>query len=121
MPGPNFKLAWSKDNTAIVFSRVGRDYGLKDRVGVVGSLPSAGDDIENFYAVGVDGKAPPRLLTDLTKAFYLNDLAASPDGRAYAFIGFTYLDRTQRLLVVAAGGSQPVSIDTPVRWFTWVK
>lgn len=121
VPGPNFKLAWSKDNTAIVFSRVGRDYGLKDRVGVVGSLPSAGDDIENFYTVGVDGKAPPRLLTDLTKAFYLNDLATSPDGRAYAFIGFTYLDRTQRLLVVAAGGSQPVSIDTPVRWFTWVK
>ncbi|MEO8083550.1 MAG: LpqB family beta-propeller domain-containing protein [Ardenticatenales bacterium] len=121
VPGPRFKLAWSNDNKTVLFSRVGRDYGLKDRVGVVGSLPSAGDDIENYYAVKVDGSAPAEQITDLTKAFYLNEIASSPDGNAVALIGFTYLDRTQRLLVVASGGSQAVSIDTPVRWFTWVK
>lgn len=119
VPGPNFKLAWSKDGRTVLFSRVGRDYGLKDRVGVVGSLPSAGDDIENLYGVALGGGAPVQL-SDLTKAFYLNDLTPSDDGKALAFIGFTYLDRTQRLFVVPSGGGKPTSIDTPVRWFTWV-
>ncbi len=120
VPGPNFKVTWSRDGKTVVFSRVGKDYGLKDRVGVVGALPAAGDDIENLYAVPIDGRTPPVQLTDLTKAFYLNEAAPSPDGRAYAFIGFTYLDRSQRLLVIPNGGGKPVSIDTPVRWFQWV-
>lgn len=119
VPGPNFKLAWSKDGRMVLFSRVGRDYGLKDRVGVVGSLPSAGDDIENLYAVPLAGGAPTQL-SDLTKAFYLNDLTPSNDGATLAFIGFTYLDRTQRLFTMPSGGGKPISIDTPVRWFTWV-
>ena len=100
----------------------GRGAGSRPQGGAdqFGALPAAGDDIENLYAVPIDGRTPPVQLTDLTKAFYLNEAAPSPDGRAYAFIGFTYLDRSQRLLVIPNGGGKPVSIDTPVRWFQWV-
>jgi len=118
VPGPNVKRFWVGDDT-LIFSRVGRDYGKKDRAGVVGQV-EAGNDIENLYSVSLDGSAGPRLHTDLMKVFYMRDVTPSPDGDELAFIAFAYNSAGQQLFAVPAEGGKPVKIDGPVRWFAWV-
>lgn len=118
VPGPDAKRFWIDDDR-FVFSRVGRDYGRRDREGVTGRS-EAGNDIENLYLVSADGRDEPRQLTDMTKAFYINDLVPSPDGDVLGYIGFSYLNRAQQLYAVAAEGGKPVKIDGAVRWFMWL-
>ncbi len=118
VPGPDAKRFWIDDET-IVFSRVGRDYGRRDQEGVTGRT-EAGNDIENLYSVSADGQGEPRQLTDMMKAFYINDLMPSPDGDSLGFVGFSYLNRAQQLYAVASQGGKPVKIDGAVRWFMWV-
>lgn len=120
VPGPKAKRVWLDDGKTLAFSRVGSDYGAADRAGI-GRLQSAGPDIENYYAVAVDGKAAnPKQLTDLTQVFYLAELAESPDGKATAFIGLWYQSRTQQLWIAPATGGKPQQVDGPVRWFAWL-
>ena len=118
VPGPNVKRFWIDDET-LVFSRVGRDYGKKDRAGVVGQV-EAGNDIENLYGVKIDGRSAPVQYTDLMKVFYMRDVTPSRDGEELAFIAFAYNSAGQQLFTAPAEGGKPVKIDGPVRWFAWV-
>jgi len=117
VPGPDAKRFWLDDGTLIV-TKVGRDYGRRDREGVYGRT-EAGDDIENLYAI--DGRTgAPRQLTDLQKAFYINDVTPSDDGGALGFVAFSYRNRAQQLYTVASSGGKPVLVDGAVRWFAWL-
>ena len=119
LPGPNAKRRWTDDGKRLIFSRVGRDYGAAERAGM-GRIQEAGPDLENWYAVPVDGSAPPRMLTDLTQAFYLTNLAPEASGSFLAFTGLWYKSRTQQLWAVPATGGKPSQLDGPVRWFAWI-
>lgn len=118
VPGPDAKRFWIDDDV-VAFTKVGRDYGLRDRQGVMGSA-EAGRDIENIYAVDLGGRGGVTQLSDMMKAFYINDITPSPDGDTLAFIGFSYVNRAQQLYTVPRAGGQPVQIDGAVRWFAWL-
>lgn len=119
LPGPNAKRIWVDGGKRLIFSRVGRDYGAAERAGM-GRIQEAGPDLENWYAVPVDGSAPPKMLTDLTQAFYLANLAPEASGRYLAFTGLWYKSRTQQLWAVPASGGKPSQLDGPVRWYAWI-
>lgn len=118
VPGPNVKRFWLDDG-GLLFTRVGRDYGRREREGIFGRQ-EAGDDIENLWGVEADGGGGGvAQITDLAKGFYINDVTLSPDGDEMAFVAFSYLNRAQQLYAVAREGGKPVLIDGAVRWFTW--
>jgi WD40 repeat protein len=119
VPGPNAKRYWLDGGKTLVFTRVGRDYGLAERRGLF-SRGEAGNDIENAWRVPVDGSAPPAQATDLLKVFYLRDLTESRQGDAVGLIGFSYRDRVQQLWTLSDEGGKPIHIDAGVRWFAWV-
>jgi hypothetical protein len=121
VPGPRAKRAWLDGNRLLAFTRAGRDYGAAERTGTMSGSVKAGDDIENVWVVPVDGSAPPRQATDLTRVFYLKPPEASPDGRSWGLVGFSYLDRSQQLWVVPTDGGKPVKIDGGVRWYSWIR
>jgi hypothetical protein len=118
VPGPNAKRFWLRDGQVLGFTRAGTDYGAREEAGFGRS--EAGNDIENVWLVPTDGSAEPKLATDLTKVFYLKDVAESPDQSALAFIAFAYDSRSQQLYAVPAGGGKPVQLDSAVRWFQWL-
>jgi len=118
VPGPDGKRYWIGDDL-IAFTRVGRDYGMRDRQGVLGSA-EAGRDIENLYAVDLRGRGSVVQLSDMMKAFYINQVTPSPDGDTLAFIAFSYINRAQQLYTVPRAGGKPVQIDGAVRWFAWM-
>lgn len=120
VPGPNAKRYWLDDNKRIAFSRVGRDYGAAERAGF-GRVQEAGPDLENWYEARVDKPGTtPRPLSDLTQAFYLDNLSQAPKTGALAFNGLSYQSRTQQLWAMPPSGGKPVQIDGPVRWFAWM-
>lgn len=118
VPGPNAKRFWIDDDR-LAITRVGRDYGMRDRQGVMGSA-EAGRDIENIYAVSLNGRGDIQQLSDMMKAFYINQITPSPDGKVLAFIGFSYINRAQQLYTMPATGGKPVQIDGAVRWYAWL-
>ncbi len=117
-PGVKAKRVWLADGRILVFTLAGTDYGAAEEAGPMANV-EAGDDIENLWAVPTDGSASAERLTDLTRVFYVKDIRASPTGDALAFVGFSYLNRTQHLWVVPTGGGKPLAIDAPVRWYAW--
>jgi Tol biopolymer transport system component len=120
VPGPNAKRYWLDDNKRIIFSRVGRDSGAAERAGF-GRVQEAGPDLENWYEARVDdAKATPRMLSDLTQAFYLDNLSQAPKSGDLAFNGLSYQSRTQQLWAMPSSGGKPIQIDGPVRWFAWM-
>jgi hypothetical protein len=118
VPGPEAKRTWLDGGRLLGFTLAGRDYGAAERSG--GFSGRAGDDIENLWVVPVDGGEEPRRVTDLTKAFYMKDVAESPEGNALALVAFSYLDRTQKLWTVATEDGKPFAVDSGVRWFMWL-
>jgi Tol biopolymer transport system component len=120
VPGPRVKRMWLDDGRTLAFSRAGRDYGAAERSGELGG--TAGDDIENLWVVSVDGSTDdePERITDLKKHFYFKEIAESRDGGAFAFVAFSYLDRTQKLWAVASDGGKPSELDSGVRWYLWL-
>ena len=80
----------------------------------------AGRDIENIYAVSVDGRGEVTQLSDMMKTFYVNQITPSPDGRTLAFVAFSYVTRAQQLSTVPRDGGKPMQIDGAVRWFAWL-
>jgi Tol biopolymer transport system component len=118
VPGPNPKRYWLQDGRVLGFTKAGTDYGAREEAGFTKS--EAGNDIENLWLVPTDGSAPPKLASDLSKIFYLKELAESPAKDALAFIAFAYDSRTQQLYALPAAGGKPVQLDSGVRWFQWL-
>ncbi|MFQ6058719.1 MAG: TolB family protein, partial [Anaerolineae bacterium] len=108
-PGPEGKRFWSPQGDEILFSVVGRDYGVR-----------GGEDLENWWKVSLQGGLP-KPLTDLKKVFYLQSPQWSPDGKSLAFVGFSYLDRSLHLWTVGWEGGNVKKVEAGVRWFHWLK
>ncbi len=117
-PGVKAKRVWLDGGRKLAFTLAGTDYGAAEEAGPMAGV-EAGDDIENLWWVATDASAPAQRLTDLTRVFYMKDVTLSPDGSSLAFVGFSYLNRTQHLWVVSLKGGQPLVIDAPVRWYAW--
>jgi Tol biopolymer transport system component len=116
-PGPAGKRYWSPDGQFVVYATIGRDYGRAEQTEGYGG--EAGPDLENWWMVSVRG-GEPRRMTDMQKAFYLQEPALSPDGTVWAYIGFSYVDRLQHLYTIPLGGGHPERVDAGVRWFGWL-
>jgi len=106
-PGPAGKRFWSPDGKSLLYTAVGRSYG------------SPGPDLENWWAVDLAG-GEPRLVTDLQAVFYLQGLKPSPDGKSYAFVAFSYLDKVLRVWTFSRTGGNVARVDVNVRWFHWL-
>ena len=107
-PSPAGKRYFSPDGKWLVYAAVGADYG------------TTGNNLENWWAVPLDGSQPAVPLTDIPKIFYIRQLAASPDQVAYAFTGLRYADRATHLWTFSRNGGGIVKVDAEVRWFRWL-
>jgi len=106
-PGPEGKRYWSPDGKTLLYTAVGRSYG------------SPGPDLENWWAVSLEG-GEPWAMSDLRTVFYLQKPEPSPDGKSYAFVGFWYVDKNVRLWTMSTTGGNVTQVDVPVRWFLWL-
>ncbi len=105
---PAGKRYFSPDGKMLVYAAVGADYGM------------TGDNLENWWAVPLDGSRPASPLTDIPKVFYLRQLSFSPDKNSFAFTGLRYADRATHLWTVSANGGNTVKVDAEVRWYRWL-
>ncbi len=105
--GPEGKRYWSPDGKTLLYTAVGRSYG------------SPGPDLENWWAVSLEG-GEPWAMSDLRTVFYLQKPEPSPDGKSYAFVGFWYVDKNVRMWTMSTMGGNVTQVDVPVRWFLWL-
>lgn len=117
-PGPAGKRYWDPNGQMVLYTAVGRDYGRANQA-EGGYGVEAGPDLENWWMVPA-GAGEPRRVTDMQKVFYLQDPELSPDGSAWAFIAFSYVDRVQHLYAMPREGGHPERVDAGVRWFEWL-
>lgn len=106
-PGPEGKRYWSADGKSLFYTAVGASYG------------SPGPDLENWWQVSLAG-GEPRPVTDLQRVFYLQQPEPSPDGKSYAFVGFSYLDKVLRVWTFGSTGGNVKQVDVNARWFHWL-
>lgn len=116
-PGPAGKRYWDPAGQSVLYTAVGRDYGRAEQEEGYGG--EAGPDLENWWIVPAGG-GETRRVTDMQKTFYLQDPELSPDGGAWAFIAFSYVDRMQHLYTMSRAGSHPERVDAGILWFEWL-
>ncbi|MFN8470777.1 MAG: hypothetical protein U0822_01040 [Anaerolineae bacterium] len=105
---PAGKRFFSPDGKLLVYTAAGADYGM------------TGDNLENWWAVPLDGSHPASPLTDIPKIFYVRQLSYSPDKDSFAFTGLRYADRTTHLWTASSNGGNIVKLDAEVRWYRWL-